>query len=144
MKNIRLIAALIILFNLQFSILNTISAQDSEKPSKVLRTVPQAYAFSVGMSPTDSTVYMTDVLILQQAQIVKSNGFLVGRQDYSSQFRNFLAQLDLPNRTCATVFNEKYKKISKEYDKMKADLIKRGFKISVIDQTEFRYIVINN
>ena len=76
--------------------------------------------------------------------MVKSNGFLVGRQDYSSQFRNFLAQLDLPNRTCATVFSEKYKKISKEYDKMKADLIKRGFKISVIDQTEFRYIVINN
>ncbi|MBO7052299.1 MAG: hypothetical protein J6W24_06510 [Prevotella sp.] len=144
MKNIRFIAALIILFNLQFSILNTIRAQGNDNPSKVLRTVPQAYAFSVGMSPTDSTVYMTDVLILQQAQIVKSNGFLVGRQDYSSQFRNFLAQLDLPNRTCATVFNEKYKKISKEYDKMKADLIKRGFKISVIDQTEFRYIVINN
>ena len=137
------IAALIIILNFQFSIINTISAQ-ADNTNKVLRTIPQAYAFSVGMSPTDSTVYMTDVLILQQAQVVKSNGFLVGRQDYSSQFRNFLAQLDLPNRTCATVFSEKYKKISKEYDKMKADLIKRGFKISVIDQTEFRYIVINN
>ena len=143
MKNIRFIAALIILFNIQFSILNKVSAQD-DQTSKVLRTIPQAYAFSVGMSPADSTVYMSDVLILQRAQVVKSNGFLVGRQDYSSQFRNFLAQLDMPDRTCATMYSENYKKISKEYDKMKADFIKRGFRVNIIDQTEFRYIVINN
>ena len=137
------IAALIIILNFQFSIINTISAQD-DQTSKVLRTIPQAYAFSVGMSPADSTVYMSDVLILQRAQVVKSNGFLVGRQDYSSQFRNFLAQLDMPDRTCATMYSENYKKISKEYDKMKADFIKRGFRVNIIDQTEFRYIVINN
>ncbi|MBQ9236989.1 MAG: hypothetical protein IJ183_05455 [Prevotella sp.] len=122
------------------------SAQETQtnQQSKVLRTVPQLYAFSVGMSPTDSTVYMSDVLILNNAQLVKSNGFLVGRQDYSSQFRNYLAELDMPNRTCATMYKENYRNASKEYDKMKADFEKRGFKVRVIDQTEFRYIVIRN
>lgn len=120
------------------------SAQKDGSTSKVLRNVPQMYAFSVAMSPTDSTVYMSDILILKNAQVVKSNGFLVGRQDYSSQFKNFLAELEMPNMTCATVFKEHHRKAIKEYDKMKADLTKRGFQVRVIDQTEFRYIVIRN
>lgn len=113
-------------------------------PSKELRVMPQIYAFSVGTSPTDSVVYMTDVLILKDAQIVKKTKFLVGRQDYSAQFKNFLAELELPNRTCATMYHLNHKKAFKEYDKLKKSLMKRGFTIKVIDQTEFRYIVTRN
>jgi hypothetical protein len=111
------------------------------KGAKALVVVPQMYAYSVASSPMDSVVYMTDVLILKGAQMTKKTKFLVGRQDYSSQFKNFLAEIDLPNRTCATMYNVNHRKAFKEYEKLKKSLTKRGFTIKVIDQTEFRYIV---
>lgn len=113
-------------------------------PVKELRVVPQIYAFSVGTSPADSVVYMTDVLILKEAQVIKKSNFLVGRQDYSAQFKNFLTELEQPNRTCATMYNLNHKKAFKEYESLKKSLVKRGFTIKVIDQTEFRYIVTHN
>ena len=111
------------------------------KGAKALVVVPQMYAYSVASSPMDSVVYMTDVLILKGAQMTKKTKFLVGRQDYSSQFKNFLAEIDQPNRTCATMYNVNHKKAFMEYEKLKKSLTKRGFTIKVIDQTEFRYIV---
>ncbi len=118
--------------------------KNDDKASKALIVVPQMYAYSVAQTPMDSVVYITDVLILKDAQMTKKTKFLVGRQDYSAQFKNFLAEIDQPNRTCATMYNLDHKKAFKEYDKLKKSLMKRGFTVKVIDQTEFRYIVTRN
>lgn len=106
-----------------------------------VKTVPQMYAYAVATSPQDSVVYMTDILILRNAQMTKKTNFLVGRQDLSAQFKNHLAEMDQPNRTCATMFAIDYKKLTKDYEDLKKKLEKKGFSIKVIDQTEFRFIV---
>jgi RNA polymerase primary sigma factor len=108
---------------------------------KSLRTIPQMYAYAVATSPQDSVVYITDLLILRNAQMTKGTNFLVGRQDLSAQFKNHLAGIDQPNRTCSTMFAVNYRKASKDYEKLKKNLTKKGFDIKVIDQTEFRFIV---
>lgn len=114
---------------------------DNEKTDKSVKTVPQMYAYAVGTSPKDSVVYMTDLLILKNAQMTRKTNFLVGRQDLSAQFRNHLADINQPDRTCATMFAVDYKKASKNYDKLKRNLEKKGFDVKIIDQTEFRFIV---
>ena len=83
----------------------------------------------------------SDLLILRNAQMTKKYNFLVGRQDLSAQFKNHLAEIDQPDRTCATMFNVNYRKATKDYDKLKKDLEKRGFTVKIIDQTEFQFIV---
>lgn len=110
------------------------------KGTKGVKTIPQMYAYAVGFSPADSVVYITDVLILKNAQISNS-GFLVGRNDYSSQFKLYLTEIDQPGRTCAVTFNLKQDKLINSYEKLKAMYEKKKYIVRIIDQTEFRFVV---
>ncbi len=135
-KTLSLLLCIMLCMTMQAKKKNTDNGDDNS-----LKTVPQMYAYAVATSPQDSVVYMTDLLILRNAQMTKKYNFLVGRQDLSAQFKNHLAEIDQPDRTCATMFNVNYRKATKDYDKLKKDLEKRGFNVKIIDQTEFQFIV---
>ena len=97
------------------------------------------YVYGISLSPKDSTVYFTDVLILQNAKVNKQTGFLVDRNHLSSQLKNHMAAIGEKDRTSAIVFNTKLSSITKDYDKQKARYQKNNYIVKSVDQTEFRF-----
>lgn len=87
-------------------------AQDYQ-PTKV-------YMFGFASSFNDSTVYFTDVQKVEGAWVYdKQRTFLVNRDEYSYQLRNFLKQMGLQTPTCVTVYAFEEKEIYKKYAKLR-------------------------
>lgn len=80
--------------------------------------VQRLYIFGMAASFTDTIVYFTPVQEVDSAWVNKKD-FLLGREEYSYQLRDYLAgQLLMPHRTCVVVFGNKRKKVEKKYAKM--------------------------
>lgn len=80
----------------------------------------KVYMFGFAASFNDSTVYFTDVQQLEGAWVYeKERSFLVNRDEYSYQLRNFLKQMGLEAPTCVTVYAFDEKEIYKKYLKMR-------------------------
>ena len=81
--------------------------------------VQKMYAFGMAASFTDTIVHFTSIQEIDNAWFGKK-GFLMGRENYSYQLRDFLAdRLQMPHRTCIVVYDTKRKKLEKRFDKMK-------------------------
>lgn len=80
----------------------------------------KVYMFGFAASFNDSTVYFTDVQQLEGAWVYeKERSFLVNRDEYSYQLRNFLKQMGLEAPTCVTVYAFDEKEIYKKYLKLR-------------------------
>lgn len=90
------------------------------------------YMFGVAASFNDSTVYFTDIQHVEVYLVDNRTHFLVNRDDYAYQLKNYLQNTN-ENRhpTCLVVFAETEKKAMKKYVKMQAKYTK----------TKRRYIV---
>lgn len=84
----------------------------------------KTYAFGFAASFNDSTVYFTDVQVLDSAWLNEKNNFLVSRDNYSYQLRDYLAEHGMPNRTCIICFSPNEKKVYKKYTKLSAKYTK--------------------
>ena len=79
----------------------------------------QIYMFGVAASFTDTIVHFTDVQQVDSAWINQKNNFLLERQEYSYQLRDYLDQRQqMPHRTCIVFYAFKKKDIEKKYQKM--------------------------
>lgn len=99
----------------------------------------KVYIFGVCFAPTDSVVYMTDELILDNAQLTKKKGFLVGRTELSRQLRDYMVSKGLGRLVCSVSFSTNLKKLDKKYVKQANYFRKHGYLIRSVDQTEFRF-----
>ena len=81
--------------------------------------VPKMYMFGFAASFSDSIVHFTDVQELKDVWIDTKTDFLLGRDSYSYQLRDYLAGKNMGHRTCVVVFNKSRKKLEKELQKMK-------------------------
>lgn len=81
--------------------------------------VPKMYMFGFAASFSDSIVHFTDVQELKDVWIDTKTDFLLGRDGYSYQLRDYLAGKNMGHRTCVVVFNKSRKKLEKELQKMK-------------------------
>lgn len=82
--------------------------------------VPKMYMFGFAASFNDSIVHMTEIHAVDNVWIDQKTSFLVGRENYSYQLRDFLAdKLQMPHRTCVVFYNQDRQKLEKEYLKMK-------------------------
>lgn len=108
------------------------SAQKMEK-------MPEAYLFSMATSLTDSVAYVSEVIALDNAWHDKTNGFLYSRDEYSTQFRNYVEKQGVSHPMAATTFNVKREKAEKKLLKMKSKLQKKGYLIKVVSRTDFAY-----
>ncbi len=81
--------------------------------------VQKVYVFGFAASFNDSTVYFTDIQEIDSAWVDTKTDFLLAREQYSYQLREYLANHFEPNRTCITTFALDRKKIEKKYVKMK-------------------------
>ena len=84
------------------------------------------YMTGVSASFKDSLVYFTDIQFVDSAS-VNGTGFLVERQQYSEQLKDFIEDFDgSQNRTCFILFNTTKKKLVKEVHKLRQKYEKGG------------------
>lgn len=100
----------------------------------------QIYVFGFAASFNDSIVYFTEMQLMDSVWMDTKNKFLLGRDNYSYQLRDYLRDsLDMPYRTCIVMFAEEKKDIDKKYAKMK--------KLYTVDSNgsyEVRYLSLND
>ena len=116
--------------------------------AKKSNQVEKIYIFGMAASFTDTIVHFTPIEEVDSAWIDKKM-FLMGREQYSYQLRDYLAQqLLMPQRTCVVVFDKKRKKLEKKYARM-LELYTtppkkgRSYDVRHIEQQDFRFKSVN-
>lgn len=80
--------------------------------------VKTAYMFGFASSFNDSTVYITPVQQVDSAYFESKSHFLISRENYSYQLRDYLEQQGAGNRTCIVIFDTNQKKAEKKWGKL--------------------------
>lgn len=145
--NIRKLALAALMMALGFSSLANAAKNDPKT----------AYIFGFASSFNDSTVYITGVQKVDSAYFVGKANFLVSRDNYSFQLRDYLEQQGAGYRTCAVIYDLNQKKVEKKWMKLyskytrkpKAQRLKSGEKpkdlptpwlVKTIDNAEFHFV----
>ena len=111
--------------------------------SAKVKCVPKIYAFGFSASFNDSTVYFTEIHEIDSAWINEKNKFLVSRDNYSYQLKDYFAHKGLPYRTCLISYALTRKDIEKKYEKMRSKYVEFGnFSIKDLSVTDFRFTAI--
>ncbi len=102
------------------------------------------YIFGMAAAFTDTIVHFTPIEEVDSAWIDKKQ-FLMGREQYSYQLRDYLAkQLLMTQRTCLVVFDKNRKKLEKKYARMLKLYTTppkqgRSYDVRHIEQQDFRF-----
>lgn len=80
--------------------------------------VGKAYIFGFSSSFNDSTVYFTDIQEIDSAWFTSKNKFLVSRENYSYQLRDYLSGLGEEHRMCMVEYGKDPKKLEKSWNKL--------------------------
>lgn len=80
------------------------------------------YAFGMGTSFNDSTAYLTNVQVIPQASLDKKTKFLIYRDVYSRQLKQYLESQYAAHQTCTIIFATSRKNAEKEYLKVRRTL----------------------
>ena len=121
--------------------------QKGEEQGKSPRTM---YVFGMAASFNDSTVCFTPVEQVKGAWVSQKSKFLLGREEYSYQLRQYLADsMAMANRTCITFFGKKQAKLEKQRQKMltlytvgrkkRKKAAQPYYQVVQIDSTDFHY-----
>jgi hypothetical protein len=116
----------------------------------------EMYMFGFAASFNDTIVHITDIQRVDSTWIDSKSKFLLGREHYSTQMRDYVAEtLKMPQRTCITIYSTTRKKIEKEYLKLmrlyspkvekkkKKDIKTNLFDVRHINQNEFKFTPVN-
>lgn len=81
--------------------------------------VETIYIFGMAASFQDTIVHFTTVQEVEGAWVDDKTRFLLAREEYSYQLRNYLnEQLSMPQRTCIVVYDKSRKKAEKKQERM--------------------------
>lgn len=86
--------------------------------SQAKNEMRKAYVFGFASSFNDSTVYFTDIQELDSAWFTSKNKFLIGRENYSYQLRDYLNGLGEEHRTCMVEYFFERKKADNAWYKL--------------------------
>lgn len=107
----------------------------SEMQAKRMK-VPKMYMFGFSASFQDSVIYMTDVQEVQGAWYDTKTKFLMGRQHYSYQLKDYLAESkQQPNRVCVVMFALTRKAAEKQFIKLRKE-----YTVKAKDKYDVRYL----
>lgn len=119
----------------------------AEEASAKGKVVPNIYIFGFSASFSDSIVYFTDVQKVDSAWIDTKSKFLLGRENYSYQLKNYLAnKLNQKNRTCLVMYGRSRKEAEDKYLKMKKIYVDKGkglYDVRYIREAEFKFLPID-
>jgi hypothetical protein len=105
--------------------------------------VPKLYAFGFSASFNDSIVYFTEIQEIDSAWINDKTDFLISRDNYSYQLKNYFTSIGQEHRTCIISFALKRKDIEKKYRKIKEKYVKAGnFSIKTLGKNDFHFTAI--
>ncbi len=116
--------------------------------AKKSNQVQKIYIFGMAASFTDTIVHFTPIEEIDSAWIEKKR-FLLGREEYSYQLREYLSsQMLMPQRTCIVVYDKKRKKLEKKYARMMRLYTThpkkgRSYDVRHIEQKDFRFKSVN-
>ena len=79
----------------------------------------KVYMFGFAASFNDTIVHFTEIQPLDSAWTDTKTGFLLGREHYSNALRAYLAERNMPHRTCIVISDQKLSRLQKRYLKMK-------------------------
>ena len=104
----------------------------------------RVYAFGFSASFNDSIVYFTEIQTIDSAYIEDRTHFLVERQEYSAQLKNYFTSIGQANRTCVVIFARSEKEIMKKYLKLRKsyEQPKKGnprFRVVNVMKDSFRF-----
>lgn len=117
-------------------------AMPTEMQAKRIKA-PKMYMFGFSASFQDSIIYMTDVQEVVGAWYDTKTKFLLGRQHYSYQLKDFLANTkQQPNRVCVVMFALSRKEAEKKFIKMRKEYTvkaKGKYDVRYLTMSEFKF-----
>lgn len=109
----------------------TMAARDRDKT---------IYAFGFGTCLGDTTVYLSEIQVLDSATINRKTGFLEQREVYSRQMEQALRQRYGKHFTCTIFYAEKKSKAEKQYVNLRKHLNKdKALRPEVLTGADFRF-----
>ncbi len=87
-------------------------------PAAAKKEMKTTYMFGFAASFNDSTVYVTDIQKVDSAFFDSKTNFLVSRDNYSYQLRDYLAEQGYKNRTCFVTYANSKEKAEKKFNKL--------------------------
>ena len=124
-----------------FTLLLAVAMPTEMQAKKVMK--PTMYMFGFSASFQDSIIYMTDVQEVKNVWYESKDKFLLGREHYSSQLKNYLENTkQQPNRVCVVMFAETRKDIEKLFIKMRKEYTvkaKGRYDMRYLTTEEFRF-----
>ena len=121
--------------------MGTLSTAVEAKPKQV----PKVYIFGFSASFKNPVVYLTDIQELDSAWIDSKTKFLLGRDTYSTQLKEYLTQsVNDSHRTCVVMFSTEKAKAEKKYMKLKRTYTvkakaKDGYDLKYLDRKDFSF-----
>ena len=113
--------------------------------NKNLATQGAVYVFGVGDSMRDSTVYMTTVQKIDDANLQKRTGFLLDRPFFSLQLKaHFTKTLNDPNRLCIIYYTKSEKKANKMFMKVRKNYLDEGALLKQLTAEDFKFASVSN
>ena len=104
------------------------------------KCLPKIFAYGVSYSFTDTIIYITSIQEIDSAWVDGKSEFLVDRNYYSYQLKEYFNKKNDMNRVCAIFYAKKHKDITKKYIKMMKKFSKRkNIDIRQIPDTEFQF-----
>ena len=101
------------------------------------------YMFGFSASFTDSVLYITDIQDVPGVSYDSKTKFLMGREHYSSQLKEFLAEKKgQPNRICLVMFATSKKKAEKKYQNLKKKYAEKDgiiYGLQYLKSDEFKF-----
>ncbi len=111
------------------------------------KMVPTVYMFGFSASFKDSIVHFTNVQAVDSAWMDTKKNFLLGRDNYSYQLRDYFAYTcKMPNRTCLVIASQKRKDVEKKLLKLRQKYTvkaKGKFDVRTLSDSDFRFKTID-
>ncbi|MBO5185672.1 MAG: hypothetical protein J6B91_01290 [Prevotella sp.] len=107
------------------------------------KMLPKGYMFGFSAAFTDSVVYFTDIQAVDSVWIDTKSKFLLGRDNYSYQLKDyFTQQKNMPSRTCVVFFGKEKKDVEKKLLKMRKKYTTKSkvpYDIRFLSADEFKF-----
>ena len=105
--------------------------------AKPLKT-NQVYMFGFSASFKDSVIYVTDIQNVPGTWVESKNKFLLLRDEYSRQMKDYLEEkLQQEKRVCVVFYYLKKKKAEKEFLKLMKKY-KKGYEVRHVNEKDFK------
>lgn len=129
--------------SLRYILLLAVTLLTVEASAK-LELTDNIYMFGFSASFKDSIIYTTDIQNPQGLWLDTKHDYLINRDEYSHQLKEYLTdKLQQPNRVCMVFFYTKKKKAEKEYLKLMKKY-KKGYEIRYLNENDFKFEAIDS